>query len=344
MTLIPAGSFTMGSTEFYPEEGPVHVRRVESFLLDQHPVTNAEFAAFVDDTGYVTVAERPLDPELFPELPPEDLRAGALLFVPTHGPVALDDWQQWWSWVPGACWNHPAGPRSHIRDRPTHPVIHVSFEDASAYAAWAGKRLPTEAEWEYAATGGHGPSTYAWGTELHPGGLLMANNWQGRFPYLNTGANGWAGTSPVGAFPADRSGLFDMIGNVWEWTTTPYTERHEVPTDVTAPVTMPITVVNLLAVPGGERGTGVSTSQEPSTAGSCGDGCQCGPSSGRSAPPSLGTNEAQGGVSVPPRRVLKGGSHLCAPEYCLRYRPAARSPQSDDTATSHIGFRCARDA
>ncbi|QIK62045.1 formylglycine-generating enzyme family protein [Leucobacter viscericola] len=289
MVRIPAGSFVMGSTEFYPEEGPVHERTVETFDLDQHPVTNEEFAEFVAATGYVTVAERPLDPELFPELPEHELSPGALLFTPTSGPVRLDDWRQWWRWVPGANWKQPAGPRSHVRDRPTHPVIHVSYEDANAYAAWAGKRLPTEVEWEFAATHPDGPATYAWGNELHPNGELMANNWQGRFPYLNTGAKGWAGTSPVGSFPANHHGLVDMIGNVWEWTSTEFAERHATPSS-----------------------------------------CQCGPSPSASADGQL-------------RRALKGGSHLCAPEYCLRYRPAARSPQSEDTATSHIGFRCARD-
>lgn len=304
MLHIPAGEFRMGSEDFYPDEGPAHQVRVLPFDLDDRPVTNADFAVFVAATGYVTVAERPLDPVEFPDLPPGDLAPGALVFTPSPGPVDLGDWRQWWHWSPGACWRHPLGPASSLEGKEDHPVVQVSFADAAAYAAWTGKRLPDEAEWEFAARGGLSDAfSYAWGNEVRPDGVLMANTWQGRFPYLRTGANGWKGTSPVGTFPANGYGLSDMIGNVWEWTSTYYAARHAV--EATAP------------------------------ADDAAGGCACTPHRDR-APES-----AEPGSGVP-RRVLKGGSHLCAPEYCLRYRPAARSPQAEDTATSHIGFRCAR--
>jgi formylglycine-generating enzyme required for sulfatase activity len=300
---IAAGEFLMGSDDFYPEEGPRHRARVSAFELDEHPVTNAEFAVFVAATGYLTVAEQPLDPADFPDLPPQDLGPGGLVFTPSPGPVDLGDWRQWWHWSPGACWRHPLGPGSSIEGKENHPVVQVSFADANAYATWAGKRLPSEAEWEFAARGGFPDNfIYAWGDEVHPDGILMANTWQGRFPYLNTGAKGWTGTSPVGTFAPNGYGLFDMIGNVWEWSSSYYSSRHE------------------------EQGD--SPSREI--------GCACTPQQN-----AQDVESADSGSSIP-RRVLKGGSHLCSPEYCLRYRPPARSPQAEDTATSHIGFRCAR--
>ncbi|MBS1693671.1 MAG: formylglycine-generating enzyme family protein [Actinobacteria bacterium] len=285
---LPGGRFRMGSTAFYPEEAPVHTVAVAAVAVEKHPVTNAQFAEFVADTGYVTVAERPLDPALYPGVAPADLVPGALVFRATAGPVDLRDWRQWWDWAPGACWRHPFGPETSWRDRPDHPVVQVAFPDAAEYARWAGRRLPTEAEWEYAARAG-ADTTYAWGDEAAPGGRLMANTWQGRFPYRNDGALGWAGTSPVGTFPANGFGLLDMIGNVWEWTTTRFSAHHR-----------------------------------PGAQGAC-----CPP-----PPPSADPTVNQ---------TLKGGSHLCAPEYCHRYRPAARSPQSQDSATTHIGFRCVTD-
>jgi formylglycine-generating enzyme required for sulfatase activity len=309
MLHIPAGEFLMGSDAFYPDEGPTHRVRVPAFELDERPVTNAEFAVFVAATGYLTVAERPLDQAEFPDLSPRDLAPGGLVFTPSAGPVDLGDWRQWWRWTPGACWRQPLGPGSSIEGREDHPAVQVSFADAGAYAAWAGKRLPGEAEWEFAARGGLSDVfTYAWGNEASPDGVLMANTWQGRFPYLHTGANGWKGTSPAGAFPPNGYGLVDMIGNVWEWTRSYYSARH--------------------ATARHDPAAGAGTIGRVS-------GCACTPHRDKAA------ESAEPGSGIP-RRVLKGGSHLCAPEYCLRYRPAARSPQAEDTATSHIGFRCAR--
>ena len=277
---LPGGSYLMGSYDFYPEEAPVHEVTVAPFAIERHPVTNAQFAAFVADTGYVTVAEQQLDPAAFPGVPAADLVPGALVFAPTDGPVNLRDWRQWWTWVPGACWSHPEGPDSSVADRPDHPVVQVAYPDAAAYAAWAGRRLPTEEQWEYAARAG-ATTVYAWGDDVRPDGRQMANTWQGQFPYRN---DGWVGTSPVGTFPPNGFGLVDMIGNVWEWTTTRFTPGHRAVVEV-----------------------------------SC-------------CPPPAGDPSVM--------QALKGGSHLCAPEYCHRYRPAARSPQSQDSATTHIGFRC----
>ena len=283
LVALPGGSFQMGSASFSPEEAPVRTATVPAFAIERHPVTNAQFAEFVDDTGYVTVAERPLDPALYPGVAEADLQPGALVFRPTRGPVDLRDWRQWWDWAPGAHWRRPFGPDSidALAERPDHPVVQVAYPDAAEYARWAGRRLPTEPEWEYAARAGT-TTTYAWGEDAAPGGRLMANTWQGRFPYRNVGALGWVGTSPVGAFPENGFGLVDMIGNVWEWTTTRY-DRSAADQGCCPPPVDPDPTVN---------------------------------------------------------QALKGGSHLCAPEYCHRYRPAARSSQSQDSATTHIGFRC----
>jgi formylglycine-generating enzyme len=297
MVPIPAGTFHMGSDEFYPDERPVHERSVDAFLIDRHEVTNEDYAAFVDATGYVTIAERELDPAAFPGADPADLVPGSMVFTPTTGPVDLGDWRNWWRWEPGAHWRRPFGPDSSIDERMRHPVVHIAFEDAVAYATWAGKRLPTEAEHEYAARGGRDGLRFAWGDEPYPGGVAQANSWLGRFPYDNQGVGDAA---PVGSYPENGYGLFDMIGNVWEWTTDYYTPRH------------------------------LRLSDRPVDAGRREN--------------LLATASAQEGFPAIPRRVLKGGSQLCSPEYCLRFRPAARSPQAEDTGMSHIGFRCARDA
>jgi sulfatase modifying factor 1 len=246
MTWIPDGTFEMGSEDFYPEERPVRRVDVRGFWIDTAPVTVARFRRFVRDTGYVTVAERDLDPA-----------PGSLVFHPTQGPVPLDDFRQWWSYVDGACWHRPEGPASDTYTRAKHPVVHITPEDARAYAAWAGAELPTEAEWEYAAAGTH----------------EHVNRWFGEFPW-----RGFRGTSPVGTFPPNDHGLVDMVGNVWEWTADPFTAHAE----------------------------------------AC----------------------CHGDLGDVPRQVIKGGSHLCAPNYCHRYRPAARQGEAIDTSTSHIGFRC----
>ncbi|MFP3465847.1 formylglycine-generating enzyme family protein [Leifsonia sp. SIMBA_070] len=290
MISIHGGVFRMGSDRFYPEEGPVHEVAVEPFELDATPVTVAQFAAFVDATGYVTTAERPLSEEQFPELPEEERAPGSMVFTMTRGPVDLRDWRQWWRWVPGADWRHPSGPGSSVDERADHPVVQVSFEDAASYAHWAGKRLPTEAEWEFAARGGLDQATFSWGDE-DDAAEPLANHWQGRFPYEKAG---WGGTSPVGSYPANAFGLVDMTGNVWEWTSSFFTPRH---------------------LPAGRGSVDAG------------------------ARPLLFASDP---AADPPRRALKGGSHLCSPDYCLRYRPAARSPQTEDTSMTHIGFRCAR--
>ncbi|MEV0646343.1 formylglycine-generating enzyme family protein [Phytomonospora sp. NPDC050363] len=298
---LAGGAFTMGSDEHYPEEAPAHRVRVGPFGIDRHQVTNRRFAAFVAATGYRTVAERPLDPADFPGAPPENLVPGSMVFTPTAGPVDLRHLSQWWTWRPGACWSRPEGPGSSIRDRLHHPVVHVSHEDAAAYAAWAGARLPTEAEWELAARGGIEGAAFTWGDRARPDGRIMANTWDGPdFPWRSTGESGWERTSPVGTFPPNGFGLHDMAGNVWEWTDDWWSARH--PEDAGKPC----------CVPTDPRGGGPEGSFDP----------------------------AQPQFRVP-RKVIKGGSHLCADTYCLRYRPAARRPQVIDTGMSHVGFRCA---
>ena len=300
MTRIPAGSFLMGSEEFYPEERPVHEVAVDGFWIDEHQVTVAEFRRFVKATGYVTLAERPLDPAEYPEADPAALVPGSLVFHRTPGPVPLDDYRNWWSYVPGASWRHPKGPGSTLDGLDRHPVTHVAFEDVSAFAAWAGKELPTEAEWEYASRGGLEGKTFTWGDEFAPRGRMMANTWQGEFPWQNTLEDRFEGTSPVGSFPPNGYGLFDMAGNVWEWTADFYGPQHD---------------------------------DEPRHA------C-CGPIANPRVTSADRSYEAGRPGEHIPRRVVKGGSHLCAPNYCLRYRPAARQAQAIETSTSHIGFRC----
>ena len=275
----------MGSDEFYPEERPVREVAVGAFAIDRHPVTVAEFRRFVTDTGYITLAERAPDPALYPDADSDLLVPGSAVFHRTDGPVRLDDVGAWWSYVPGACWTAPEGPGSSARGRQRHPVTHVAYEDALAYAQWAGKDLQTEAEWEYAARGGLDRKRFAWSDEITVGGRMMANWWQGQFPWQNTLEDGYERTSPVGAFAPNGFGLYDVCGNVWEWTK----DRFE----------------------------------DPRQSRPC-----CGPDYPLDDPCGI------------ERRAIRGGSHLCAPSYCLRFRPAARQSETVDTSTSHIGFRC----
>ncbi len=282
---IPAQTTKLGSDRHYPEEGPTRAVSVDGFWMEAHQVTNTQFAEFIDATGYVTVAERPLNPADYPGAPPENLQPGSMVFTRTAGPVDLRHMNLWWTWTPGACWKHPRGPRSSFKGREDHPVVHVAFEDAQAYADWAGRALPTEAEWETAARGGLDHATYTWGDEPERSRQRLANYWHGEFPYLPD--TGYGQTTPVGSFPANGFGLFDMAGNVWEWTTDWYAATRS-----TAPCC-------------------AADSYDP----------------------------AQPQFKIP-RKVIKGGSFLCADSYCLRYRPAARRPQMVDTGMSHIGFRC----
>ncbi len=283
---IPAQTGTVGSDDHYPEEAPVHDVDVDGFWMQRHPVTNAQYSEFVSATGYVTVAERPLDPAQYPGAPRENLVPGSMVFTRTAGPVDLRHLSQWWTWTPGACWNHPRGPKSSLRNREDHPVVHIAFEDAQAYADWAGLALPTEAQWEVAARAGLPQATYTWGNEPETGGRKLANYWHGEFPYLPD--TGYGTTTPVGTFPANGYGLFDMAGNVWEWTTDWYGED-------------------------------------------------------RTVAPCCAADSRDGQFGIP-RKVIKGGSFLCADSYCRRYRPAARRPQQIDTGMSHIGFRCVDNA
>lgn len=299
MQYVPGGVFMMGSDRFYPEEAPARRVRVDSFFIDETPVTNAQFAEFIEATGHVTLAEIPPDPGDYPDMLSGMDQAGSAVFEKTSTPVDLNDHSQWWNFIFGADWRHPLGPESSIIGLEDHPVVHVAYRDAEAYANWAGKSLPTEAEWECAARGGLDDADYAWGDELAPEGAMLANYWQGLFPFANQMLDGWERTSPVRTYPPNGYGLYDMIGNVWEWTTDwfgyPRSKRK---------------TKGACCVPANPRGARRNDSFDPTLSARI------------------------------PRKVLKGGSHLCAPSYCQRYRPAARHPEAVDTTTSHVGFRC----
>ena len=226
MAWIPGGTFLMGSDHFYPEERPQHQESVAGFWMDRHPVTNQEFARFVEATAYVTLAERPPRAEDYPGADPAMLVPGSLVFQRTRGPVDLRDWRHWWRWTPGACWRKPKGAGTSVKDLARHPVVQVAYEDIEAYARWANKEIPTEAEWERAARGGLEGAAFTWGDEPEPGGRILANTWQGEFPWQNTLRDRYYGTSPVGTYPANGYGLVDMAGNVWEWTSDWYAARH----------------------------------------------------------------------------------------------------------------------
>jgi len=305
MAWIAGGTFTMGSERFYPEEAPLRRVSVDGFWIDITPVTNRQFAAFIAETGYVTVAETAPDPKAYPGMRPEMVQAGSLVFHKTAGPVDTSEFANWWHFVFGANWRHPLGPESDIEALSLwdHPVVHIAYADAEAYARWAGKDLPTEAEFEYAAKGGLEDHDYAWGNELAPGGAMMANYWQGLFPFANQMLDGWERTSPVATYPANGYGLFDMIGNTWEWTRDWWSERRDFARRKQAD-----SCCAAISNPGGGK---LKDSFDP----------------------------AQPQIRIG-RKVIKGGSHLCAANYCQRYRPAARHPETIDTSTSHIGFRC----
>jgi formylglycine-generating enzyme required for sulfatase activity len=298
MVWIPGGTFRMGSDRFYPEERPVRDVRVDGFWIDRHPVTNEQFSSFVAATGYITIAERPPDPELYPGAPPENLVAGSMVFTPTPGPIALDNAAHWRAWDAGAGRRRPHRPASAGEVRANHPLVQVAQEDVNAYCSWSGTTLPTEAEWEFAARGGLDGAEFAWGDEERPNGQIMANTWQGHFPWQNTREDGHVYTSPVGSYPANGYGLLDMAGNVWEWTSDWYAAAR------------------------------------PRASSGC-----CVPENPRGGERDASINPQHAHFRIP-RKVVKGGSHLCAPSYCFRYRPAARQPQDVDTGMSHLGFRC----
>ncbi|MGE3744611.1 MAG: formylglycine-generating enzyme family protein [Sphingomonadaceae bacterium] len=302
MRHLEGGTFWMGSVDHYPEEAPRRKVRVDGFWIDETPITNRQFHSFVLATGHVSVAEVVPDPALYPDAHPSMLRAGSSLFVPPDQPVSTHDPFRWWTFSFGTNWRHPWGPKSSFEALFDHPVVHIAYEDAETYAKWAGKQLPTEAEWEFAARGGLDGAPYAWGDELAPDGRTLANYWQGLFPHQNTLEDGYERTSPVRSFPPNGYGLYDMIGNVWEWTSDWYQDLSHTPIKSCCTVDNP-------------RGGTLSASQD------------------------VGAPGEQFG-----RKTLKGGSHLCAANYCQRYRPAARYPQTTDTSTSHIGFRCIRRA
>ncbi len=299
MVAIPGGRFLMGADDGYPEEAPAHLVEVDAFRIDPTPVTNRQFAAFVAATGHVTTAEIIPDAADYPGARPDMLFAGSLVFQKTRGPVDTGDWRQWWDLRPGASWRAPYGPVSSIAGLQDHPVVHVAHADAQAYADWAGKALPTEAEWEFASRGGLEGARYAWGDVFRPGGKALANTWLGKFPHQNLKPAGQQATSPVGSYPANGYGLFDMIGNTWEWTQDWFRSGHRA------------NPAKACCIPKNPRGPG-SGSLDP----------------------------ASSPAAPIPQRVLKGGSFLCAPSYCQRYRPAARHAESIDTSTCHIGFRC----
>jgi sulfatase modifying factor 1 len=299
MVWIPGGTFRMGSDQHYPEEAPAHNVNVDGFWIDRTPVTNRQFRRFVEATGYATVAELVPDPKEYPNALPHMLKPGSLVFSPPDHPVDLRTWSQWWTFMFGANWRRPYGRGSSIKGLDDHPVVHVAYADVIAYAAWSGKSLPTEAEWEFAARGGLEEAEFAWGDELEPDGRQMANFWHGEFPHQNLSPAAYKRTTPVGVFPPNDYGLLDMIGNVWEWTSDFYGVKH--------------------------------TSDAPKAC--------CIPANPRGAPAEQSYAPCQPEIHIP-RKVVKGGSHLCAPNYCRRYRPAARHPQPIDTSMSHVGFRC----
>lgn len=297
MVWVPGGTFLMGSNTHYPEEAPAHTVTVDGFWMDRYTVTTAQFRAFVEATNYLTFAERTPNAEDYKNADPALLVPASIVFSKPTRRFDLRNPYTWWRYVPGANWHHPEGSASSIDGREQHPVVHIAYEDALAYAHWAGKDLPSEAEWEFAAWGGLAGTEYAWGDTFMPGGQAMANTWHGEFPIENSLADGFEGIAPVGSFPPNGYGLYDMIGNVWEWTVDWYGD-HSQSTKTCCSIRNP-------------RGVTKEQSYDPQMP----------------------------EVHIP-RKVAKGGSYLCAPNYCRRYRPAARIPQTLDNSTCHLGFRC----
>jgi len=293
MVFVRGGAFSMGSNRHRPEERYTHIVHVDGFWIDRTEVTNAQFAAFVGATGYVTRAERGGDPQIHAQMPKEFMVPGSIAFIMPTDASRGGRLTQWFQYIAGADWRHPEGPGSAIAGRESHPVVHVAYEDALAYARWLGHSLPTEAQWEYAARGGRDRED-DWSSAFDAHEKPIANTWQGIFPVLNTMDDGYAGTAPVGCFRPNGYGLYDMIGNVWEWTSDWYRPGH-----ATGPAVEP---------------------QGPSLADI------------RLAPGQL------------PGKVIKGGSFLCAFNYCARFRPAARQPQEVDLSAAHLGFRTVRNA
>ena len=294
MTLIHGGTYRMGDNHSgYVEEKAVEDVSVKDFCIDTYEVSNAQFAEFVAATGYKTVAERPLSLEQFPDLSDRERASGSLVFIAPEEGVLQVPYLSWWHWIPGASWQHPQGSESSIIDMSNYPVVHIAYEDAESYANWAGKQLPTEAQWEYAARGGRFNTIFTWGNQYSP---KQANTWQGKFPFFNQQQDGFVGIAPVGSFPPNGFGLFDMTGNVWEWTADWFRIDRQ----------------------------GMEHSSNPS-----------GTSRAESYDPKKPWEEAM--------HVIKGGSYLCAKNYCSRYRPVARESQAPDTGTSHIGFRLVSD-
>ena len=314
MVWIAAGEFSMGTDDPHsmPNERPAHRVKLDGFWMDTTDVTNEAYKKFVDSTGYKTIAERPIDwDELKKQLPPdtkkpseEMLQPGSLVFTPPSHPVALNDMSGWWTWTIGASWKHPQGPKSSIDKKESYPVVQVAWEDADAYCKWAGKRLPTEAEWEYAARGGLEGKRFVWGNAFNPAGKSMANTFTGEFPYKNTAADGFARSSPVKSFPPNGYGLYDMAGNVWQWTADLYrVDAHSV-----AAKEAEASHVGCLENPKGPIESFDPTRQVANT----------------------------------PERVIKGGSFLCNVSYCESYRPSARRGTPIDTGSEHVGFRCVK--
>jgi sulfatase modifying factor 1 len=306
MIWIPGGNFVMGTNDpqAYDAEKPAVEVTVSGFWMDETEVTNAQFAEFVKSTGYKTVAERPINwEELKKQLPPGTpmvdasvLVPGSMVFTPPSSRVPLEDISIWWKWVNGANWRHPEGPQSTIEGMEDHPVVHIAFEDAEAFANWAGKRLPTEFEWEFAARGGINGKRFAWGDELTPDGKFLANTFQGMFPHRNEGTDGFLGTSPVKSFTSNSFGLYDMIGNVWELTSDWYDALK----------------YSRIAGKAPKLDAGMNPCYNPTN------------------PYAM-------------ERVIKGGSFLCAANYCVNYRPSARQGQAFDSGTSNVGFRLVKD-